>query len=89
VIVDDESWCIRELVVDVPTWWTIRHVVVPVAAVERFSWSERCIRLALTRDAVRSSPPMCQAERLGPVYQSLRRAYRDWKAREPASTKDA
>jgi hypothetical protein len=83
VIVDDEAWCVKSLVIDVPSWFTVRHVVVSVAMVEWFSWPERCIRLALTREAIKCSPRLQHALSMGPAYQVLRRAYRDWAARDP------
>lgn len=51
-IVDAESWRIEGLLVDTSNGIGGRHVVVSPASVERVSWAERNVFLAMSRDAV-------------------------------------
>jgi hypothetical protein len=85
VVVDDEAWRVLDLVIDVPTWWSMKHVVVQTSSVERISWSERCIRLDLTRRDIRNSVSLCQTVMLGSPYSVLLRAYRAWKTQGPSA----
>jgi len=57
LIVDDTGWDIRYLIVDTRNWWAGKHVLVSPYAVREIDWAERYIRLDLTRDKVKSSPP--------------------------------
>jgi hypothetical protein len=54
--VDDETWAIRHLVIDVRRWWPGGRVLVEPAAVVDVSWADRRLRLRLTREQVKQSP---------------------------------
>ena len=54
---DDEGWIIRYLVVDTSCWLPGRQVLVSPDAIERVSWAEASVRVALSREAIRSAPP--------------------------------
>lgn len=53
---DDDSWAIRYLVIDTRDWWPGRHVLVSPEHVERVSWPERTVHVAIARDEVEHSP---------------------------------
>ena len=55
-IVDDETWEVRYLVVDVGHWRFGRRVLVSPHWASRVSWNERRIYLDLTGEQVRGSP---------------------------------
>lgn len=54
---DERSWQIQAAVVDTRTWWPGGQVLVDIGAIEVVDWSRRELRLALTREAVRSMHP--------------------------------
>ena len=56
MLVDEASWAIRYLIVDPRSWWPGPHVIIPVDWIVGVSWSERAVRVDVTRDAVRNAP---------------------------------
>lgn len=70
-IFDTENWAIRYLVVDTSNWWpSSARVLVGVRWIEAISWGEQAVRLKLTREQIRSSPPLDPA-----VEQRLHASY--------------
>lgn len=51
-IVDDETWSVRDLVVDTRNWWPGKRVLIEPASVESISWPERTVCLTLSRDQI-------------------------------------
>ncbi len=86
VVIDDEAWRVHGIVVDVPTWWSVKHVVVPATSVERISWSERYIRLDMTREKIKASELLNQAAMMGSPYAVLMGVYRAWKSQARLAT---
>jgi hypothetical protein len=56
-LLDSATWSICYLAVDTRNWWPGKHVLMSPHAVENIDWSERHIRLNVTRDQVMASPP--------------------------------
>ncbi|MBA3595890.1 MAG: PRC-barrel domain-containing protein [Methylibium sp.] len=54
---DERSWQIRQAVVDTRNWLPGRLVLVSPEAIESVDWSARQVRVKLTREAVKASPP--------------------------------
>ena len=69
-VVDPKTWQIRYLVVDTSNWIGGHWVAVSPASVTRFDSAGRAIHLALTRDEVKSSPPLEDTE--VPPYELTR-----------------
>jgi hypothetical protein len=57
LVIEDEGWGIRYLVVDTRNWWVGQHVLVSPYAVREISWGDRQIQLDISREQIRSSPP--------------------------------
>jgi hypothetical protein len=57
LIVDDETWQVRYLVVDTSHWWWGQKVLVAPNWATRISWADRKISVNLSREAIKSSPP--------------------------------
>jgi hypothetical protein len=57
LIIDDEDWVVRYLLVDTRTWWSGGQVIVANEWVAAFDWAARTVKVDLTREAVRNSPP--------------------------------
>ena len=56
LILDDESWVVRYLVVDTRNWLPGRKVLIPPPWVEDFDWLEEKARVDLTQDQIENSP---------------------------------
>jgi len=57
LLVDDQAWAIRYLIVDTHRWWSGRRVLVAPRWIEEVSWSTATVSVDLTRDAIKSAPP--------------------------------
>ena len=57
LIVDDETWMIRYLVVDTSDWWLGHKVLIAPQWISEVNWLNASIALDMTRGAIRSSPP--------------------------------
>jgi hypothetical protein len=58
VLADEADWTIRSLVVDTRNWWPGQHVMISPRAVQAIEWVNRTVRIDLSRDSVKASPPM-------------------------------
>ena len=56
LIVDDETWEVRYLVVDTSNWWLGKKVLVAPQWASRVSWEERQIHVDLRREQIKNSP---------------------------------
>lgn len=55
-IIDDEFWAIRYLEVATKNWWPGKRVLLSPAWVERVSWEESKVFVAVTREAIQTCP---------------------------------
>lgn len=72
---DDASWALRFLVIDTRKWLPGRQVLLSTEWIEEVSWERRFVRVAMTREEVRTSPdydPLQLSER---EEESLYRHY--------------
>ncbi|HVG54790.1 MAG TPA: PRC-barrel domain-containing protein [Vicinamibacterales bacterium] len=60
-IVDEASWQIRYLVIDTSNWMGGKWVAVSPASVTKIDWSNQSVVLNLTRDEIRNSPTLDEA----------------------------
>jgi sporulation protein YlmC with PRC-barrel domain len=56
MLVDEETWAIRYLVVDTSNWWMGQKVLVPPQWMTAISWDESKIEIDLTRETIKNSP---------------------------------
>ena len=56
LVVDDQTWQVRYLVVDTRNWGFGKKVLVAPHWASRFSWEERKVHVDLTQQAIRSGP---------------------------------
>lgn len=75
LLFDDESWQLRDVVVDVGNWLRRRDVVVPVSAFNLPNWQRKVLRVQLTRAEVRNYP---DADANKPVYRQQEIAMRKY-----------
>lgn len=57
VLIDDQTWTIRYLVVNTGNWWSGHQVLIAPQWVERITWEDATVTLDLTRDAIQHAPP--------------------------------
>lgn len=56
MLVDEETWAIRYLVVDTSNWWMGHKVLVPPEWINNVNWADSSVTIDLTRDTVQNSP---------------------------------
>jgi sporulation protein YlmC with PRC-barrel domain len=57
LLLDDAGWAVRYLVVDTGSWWFGSHVLISPRAVHDIDWSGRQVRLDVSQEKVKASPP--------------------------------
>lgn len=57
MLVDDDAWAIRYLIVNTGHWWAGHHVVIAPQWITSVSWAEGTVSTDLSREAVRHAPP--------------------------------
>jgi hypothetical protein len=55
-LVDDETWCVRDLVIDTRNWLPGKRVLIEPALVKSINWEDREIYLSLPRDQIEHRP---------------------------------
>jgi hypothetical protein len=55
-VIDDETWAIRYLIVDTKNWWPGKKVLISPQWIERVSWIQSKVFIALTREAIKGAP---------------------------------
>jgi uncharacterized protein YrrD len=56
MVVDEESWAIRYLIISTSNWWLGHQVLVAPEWITEVSWLERKVMIDLTRQAIKESP---------------------------------
>jgi hypothetical protein len=64
LLLDDETWAIRYLIVDTSNWWLGHQVLIAPKWIQYVSWSERMISVDLTRQLIKDAPPYHSAATL-------------------------
>ncbi len=57
MLVDDETWAIRYLVVDTSNWWLGHQVLIAPQWIDSVGWLHATVSADLTRQAIKDSPP--------------------------------
>ncbi len=57
LLVDEETWAIRYIIVDTSNWWLGHQVLIAPRWIEVVSWSDSKVSINLTRQAVKDAPP--------------------------------
>jgi hypothetical protein len=81
VLIEDASWAIRYFVVDPRSWWPGPHVMVPTEWLTDFSWTDRLVRVDVTREAVRNAPEYVPPDQAPPADGAARGVSRDYERR--------
>jgi hypothetical protein len=94
LLVDEETWAIRYLIVDTSNWWLGHQVLIAPQWIQNVSWPEAKVSINLTRQAVKEAPPYDSATQLDRtqevgIYKHYQRAgyWLDEMLRESAITR--
>lgn len=64
LLVDDETWAIRYMVVETGHWWLGHRVLIAPQLIQKVSWSNTAVSVDLTRQAVKDAPRYDSAAQL-------------------------
>jgi sporulation protein YlmC with PRC-barrel domain len=78
LMIDDESWGVRYLVVDTKNWWPGKHVIISPYAIRRIEWSGHQIVLDVSREQVKGSPEWDPAGAIDRLYEKQLHGYYGW-----------
>jgi hypothetical protein len=57
LLVDDETWAVRYLVVNTSNWWVGHKVLVAPQWIADLRWSDETVVVDLSREMVQAAPP--------------------------------
>lgn len=69
-IVDDEAWAIRYIEVTTKNWWPGKKVLFSPAWVERVSWTDSMVYVALTQEAIKNCPEYVDSTPITREYEN-------------------
>ena len=69
-IVDEKAWAIRYIEVATQNWWPGKKVLVSPGWVERVSWSDSKVCVALTRDEIQKCPEYTDTMKITREYEA-------------------
>lgn len=64
LLVDEETWAIRYIIVNTSNWWLGHQVLIPPQWIQDVSWSDAKVSVNLTRQAVKDAPAYDAAAQL-------------------------
>ena len=70
LIVDDEAWAIRYMIVDTKDWLPGKKVLISPQWIERISWQEKQVFISLSRDAIQRAPEYRDESHLARDYET-------------------
>jgi hypothetical protein len=69
-VMDDEAWAIRYFEVATRNWWPGRKVLISPAWIERVSWAQSKVYVALSREAIKGAPEYTESMVITRDYES-------------------
>jgi sporulation protein YlmC with PRC-barrel domain len=78
ILLEDEVWGIRYLIVDTRNWWPGRHVLMSPYSVKGISWPDGEIVLDVSRDTVKASPPWAPLDLIDKTYEARLHLHYAW-----------
>ena len=69
-VVDDEGWAIRYIEVATRNWWPGKKVLVSPEWIERVSWANSKVSVALSRDAIKNAPEYAETSPITREYEN-------------------
>jgi hypothetical protein len=76
-VVDDATWAIRYLIIDIHNWWPGKKILIAPKWIERISWIESKVFINLTREQIKASPEYTEESLQSRDYETrLHRHYK-------------
>jgi hypothetical protein len=69
LLVDEETWAIRYIVVNTSNWWLDHQVLIAPQWIQNVSWDDATVSVNLTRQAVQAAPPYDSAALLNRLQE--------------------
>ncbi len=57
MLVDDQSWAIRYLIVNTSNWWGGHQVLIAPPWISQVNWPDATVSIDLPRESIKNSPP--------------------------------
>jgi sporulation protein YlmC with PRC-barrel domain len=70
IVLEDEDWSIRYLVIDTSNWWGGQEVLISPRSVNSIRWTERLIYLDVDQQRIKDSPPWDAGKPLDREHES-------------------
>jgi hypothetical protein len=70
LLVDEQTWAIRYLIVNTSNWWLGHQVLIAPQWIKNVSWPETTVSVDLTRQAVKDAPPYDSTTQLNRVQET-------------------
>jgi sporulation protein YlmC with PRC-barrel domain len=70
LVLDDETWAVRYLVIDTSNWWFGKKVLVSPLWAEKISWAERNVYMDMSRQSIKESPQWASPEAIDRAYET-------------------
>jgi hypothetical protein len=75
-VMDDKAWAVRYIEVATRNWWPGKKVLVSPSWIQRVSWTDSKVFVALSREAIKNSPEFVESTSITREYEDrLRRHY--------------
>ena len=78
VLLEDDGWGIRYLIIDTRNWWPGQHVLISPYAVHEIKWSKHQIVLNASCEQVKASPPWEPLDLIDQAYEKRLHLHYDW-----------
>jgi hypothetical protein len=78
VLLEDDFWGIRYLIIDTRNWWPGQHVLLSPYAVHEVRWSKQQIFLNVSRERVKASPPWAPLDLIDQAHEKQLHRHYDW-----------
>jgi hypothetical protein len=78
LLIEDETWNVRYLIVDTSNWWLGKHVLISPYAVTGISYADRQIKIDIRCDKVKASPPWDPAAMITSYYEKGLHSHYGW-----------
>lgn len=80
LLIEDNTWAVRFLLVDTRNWWPGKKVLVPLSHVLDFDWRNSRLRVDLAREAIKAGPEFEEERPLADEYTDrLEAHYRNFR----------
>jgi sporulation protein YlmC with PRC-barrel domain len=69
-VIDDETWAIRYLIIDIKNWWPGKKVLVSPKWIDRVDWNLSKVFINLSSEAIKKSPEFTDESLLSRDYET-------------------